>query len=85
MTTAASVDDEVPSNLDDFDPSTLQSQVHNLKEIKPVAVSREHQNSVDCIAANPVNQNEFVTGSHDKSIKIWDVNSFKPTKTLLGH
>jgi len=25
MTTAASVDDEVPSNLDDFDPSTLQS------------------------------------------------------------
>ena len=45
----------------------------------------EHQNSVDCIAANPANPNEFVTGSHDKSIKIWDVNTFKPTKTLLGH
>ena len=45
----------------------------------------EHQNSVDCIAANPANPNEFATGSHDKSIKIWDVNTFKSTKTLLGH
>ncbi len=69
---------------EDFDPSSIiTSSVHNLKEIKPIAVLRgivhfiyllEHENSVDCISANPTNQNEFVTGSHDKSIKLWDVN-----------
>ena len=38
MTTAASVDEEI--NADDFDPSMLQSQVYNLREVKPSAVSR---------------------------------------------
>ena len=33
----------------------------------------EHENSVDCIAANPHTHAEFVTGSHDKTIKVWDV------------
>ena len=45
----------------------------------------EHDNSVDCISANPVNSNEFATGSHDKSIKLWDINQQKSVKTLLGH
>lgn len=36
--------------------------------------SLEHENSVDCISANPRNPNEFATGSHDKSIKIWDAS-----------
>jgi WD40 repeat protein len=37
----------------------------------------ENVNSVDAIDANPKNENEFVTGSHDKTIKIWDVAAGK--------
>jgi WD40 repeat protein len=32
-----------------------------------------------------MNHNEFVTGSHDKTIKIWDVSSAKCVKTLTGN
>lgn len=45
----------------------------------------EHENSVDCISANPTNQNEFATGSHDKTIRLWDVQKQKSVKTLTGH
>ena len=41
---------------------------------------------MDCISANPVTANEFATGSHDRTIKIWDLN--KPDqsiKTLSGN
>ena len=34
---------------------------------------------------NPAVQGEFATGSHDKSIKIWDVNKGQSTKTMVGH
>ena len=45
----------------------------------------EHENSVDCIDTNPKNQNEFVTGSHDRTIKIWDIQKEKCIKTLTGN
>ena len=34
---------------------------------------------------NPKNKNEFVSGSHDKSIKVWDAAKLKCIQTLLGH
>lgn len=40
---------------------------------------------MDCITANPKVQGEYATGSHDKSIKIWDVTKDKSLKTLTGH
>ncbi len=45
----------------------------------------EHENSVDGISANPSNSNEFVTGSHDKTIKVWDAAAGKSKLTLTGH
>lgn len=45
----------------------------------------EHENSVDCIASNPKSDKEFVTGSHDKTIKVWDINKEKSLNTLKGH
>ena len=42
-------------------------------------------NSVDAITANPKNDKEFSSGSHDKSIKVWDATTQKCIKTLTGH
>ena len=41
---------------------------------------------MDSISVNPKNKTEFVSGSHDKTVKVWDLN--KPQKsvaTLTGH
>jgi WD40 repeat protein len=41
---------------------------------------------VDSLSINPRNKNEVVTGSHDKSLKIWDLNKMqKSVATLTGH
>lgn len=45
----------------------------------------EHTNSVDAVAVNPKNAKEFVSGSHDKTIKLWDVTKTKSIATLQGH
>ena len=46
----------------------------------------EHQNSVDSLSVNPKNKNEFVTGSHDKTLKLWDLNKLqKSVMTFTGH
>ena len=34
---------------------------------------------------NPVNANEFITGSHDKTIMIWDAVKAKMVKCLKGN
>ena len=40
---------------------------------------------VETLCFNPENANELVTGSHDKLIKLWDLNKFKNTSVLEGH
>ena len=37
------------------------------------------------MSANPKNEKEFATGSHDKSIIVWDAEKAKPKKTLTGN
>lgn len=58
---------------------------HGLPEIFPVKSVREHENSVDALTAHPQNENVFATGSHDRTIKIWDANKAKSLATLKGH
>lgn len=41
---------------------------------------------MDTLAVNPTKKTEFITGSHDKTLKVWDLN--KPAKslaTMTGH
>jgi len=40
---------------------------------------------VDCVSANPKNETEFATGSHDKTIIVWDAETAKPKKQLTGN
>jgi WD40 repeat protein len=56
-----------------------------LPEIFPIKEIREHENSVDALCANPTNEKEFSTASHDQTIKIWDAPSYKCRATMKGH
>jgi WD40 repeat protein len=58
---------------------------HNLREVKPAVKVEEHMNSVDCLDVNPHNSAEFSTGSHDKTVKIWDAATMKSKQTLKGN
>lgn len=50
------------------------------------AIIRQHENSIDGLSGNPQKPNEFATGSHDKTVMIWDTNNLKaPVKVLKGH
>mmetsp|Transcript_6885 Transcript_6885/g.6034 ORF Transcript_6885/g.6034 Transcript_6885/m.6034 type:complete len:188 (+) Transcript_6885:3-566(+) len=53
----------------------------DIEQIEPIATLKEHTNSVDAIKIDPASGKKFVTGSHDKTIKIWDVNTLKCLKT----
>jgi len=46
---------------------------------------KEHTNSVDAIQANPKNEKEFATASHDETIKIWDATKHTVRLTMKGH
>lgn len=62
---------------------------HKLLEIDLIfnifLIYLEHDNSVDALAANPQNAKEFATGSHDRTVKIWDAPTFKCKGTIKGH
>ena len=46
---------------------------------------KAHMNSIETCCFNPTDSSMFVTGSHDKLIKIWDINKNKLASTLEGH
>merc|ERR1711907_351573 len=48
-------------------------------------VLRVHKNSVDCVSANPKSEKEFATGSHDKTIIVWDAETGKVKKQMGGN
>jgi len=49
-------------------------------QIKPTTQIKAHENSVDALSVDPNPDKLFATGSHDKTIKIWDAT--KPQKAL---
>jgi len=72
----------------DFRPNREVMDANKLKAIQqlsPVSENREHTDSVDALSANPVNRAQYVSGSHDRTIKMWDANTHQCVKTMQGH
>ena len=44
----------------------------------------KHTNSVDDVKFLPTEDNKFISGSHDQTICLWDVNKLKPISTFLA-
>jgi len=55
------------------------------KELAPDTKLRAHLNSVDCISFCPTDSSKFATGSHDHTIKLWDLNKMKVINTIKPH
>ena len=61
---------------------SFKSEVHmDLEQIQPIHSAREHTNSVDAVKIDPNGKKKFATGSHDRTIKIWDIAKIKVTLT----
>lgn len=52
--------------------------------IKPDKTSSMDFGSINSVAISP-RQDIFVTGKHDGSLKMWDLQAFKPLKNLRSH
>lgn len=53
----------------------------DIEQIEAFTTLKEHTNSVDAIKIDPNGRMKFATGSHDRKIKIWDINTLKCLKT----
>lgn len=55
-------------------------------ELSPTLEIRPHENSVDALSVDPISQKFFASGSHDKTIKLWDASKLsKPITTMTGN
>lgn len=54
-------------------------------EIKAKSVYSHHTNSVDAVKCSPNEANKFASGSHDKTICLWDIERPSPISTFSAH
>ena len=56
-----------------------------INQISPIKdIHEAHKNSIESLAIHP-KEEHFATGSHDQTIKLWDLDKFKETMTLADH
>lgn len=55
------------------------------KQQKPFKVLKNHLAGVDCVMFNTQNTNEILSGSHDQTIKRWDLEKESVITNLTGH
>ncbi len=53
-----------------------------ITELFPSTSIREHTNSIDALAVHPSKDGWFATGSHDRTIKLWDASKESPNATF---
>ena len=55
------------------------------KELVPETKLRSHVNSVDCLGFCPTDASKLLSGSHDKSLILWDLNKMQPIRKAQPH
>ena len=71
-----------------MDIDWFENDIHPSHSIHKVYSSNKiqaHFNSIECIDYNPKKNHILASGCHDKTIKLWDINTLKSTSELLGH
>ncbi|CAI2374585.1 unnamed protein product [Moneuplotes crassus] len=53
----------------------------DIPQIEAFATLEGHTNSIDAVKVDPTGGKKFISGSHDRTIKIWDLNTLKCIKT----
>ena len=61
----------------------IPALVENFK-FKPFLINKEHQNCINSVTISPDGK-YIVSGSSDKTIKIWDIKTAECLNTLKGH
>lgn len=56
--------------------------VYNMQDYRKDSTYKEHTEMVNCLEELPGNQGIFASGSLDREIKIWDINSNVSLKTI---
>jgi WD40 repeat protein len=55
------------------------------KELVPNATLKGHTNAVDQIAFSPTDSSKLASGSHDHTVKLWDLNKMKEIRSVEPH
>ena len=56
-----------------------------VNQVSPaISFHKAHANSIETVAPHP-NHHSFASGSHDKTIKIWDIAKQKESMVLSDH
>ena len=75
----------ISANNSDEEGTLFCSDI-NLNKIEPIEMSEKHSGWISKIIR--LSENKFATASGDKTIKIWEIQSYKKVKclkTLIGH
>ena len=59
--------------------------MYKSNEIFSIAKFKGHLKGVECIAFNPKKDTELISGSHDTTVKFWDLTTGKCTNTVDAH
>ena len=70
---------EYKEKIDNLSKNIYQPVIFNCELLKTV---KAHSSDITSII---INENKILSGSDDKTIKIWDLDSGKLLNTLIGH
>lgn len=61
---------------------SYKNEVHmDIEQVDPIHTFEGHSNSIDAVRVDPSTRKRFATGSHDRTIKIWDIKKLQCVTT----